>query len=743
MGYNISKENYEKFFEDFINEKIKPKICQYKVDEEKQTIKKKLNIKNEYESVKLFIKNYLTIKKRTEIILTIEKIFENLKNSFDKNKIINSKKNFNNDENDINIINAIFIEKKLNDLGENDEENENLKTPIKDYAIKLYNDDFDKIENGLDERINKEFKNYFDDDIEPESQEIKNEYDKLFKEFNIIISKNQISQNKNSPKKNFCDDELYEYYDIVFEIDSLVGLKENGWEFKLTEKGKEKYEKKKNNESIVVSVIGNKNKGKSFILSKLSKIIIPDGHNISTKGLSIIYPEYDEKNIICLDTAGFEVPLCEDNKNYVFEIKNGDALKKMEEEKENNKEDEITIKDFLNEDEYITQIEKFIRDRQNTDYFLQKFIIDCADILLCVVNKLNLSDQKFLLRIQKEINNKTIFVIHNLKTFTKIKQVQEYIENTLLRSLTFKLEKSYYTIFQEDKKFLDNKNKEYYIQIFDDDNKNDDNKNDDNKNKKNVRIVHLFMAKVGEKEEENEASNYYNESTLKFIKHNITSNTFSKKFPIKTRVIDFLKSHSGDFFNEPFDNECKLEIKDEILKYEGSKYELKECILDELGVPFFIQSNYLPNHRIYLGEYKSEGEKLFIDIEVSGSVTFETVDFWLDKKNSQNMITIKGKRKIIGQDTNNILAENKLSYLNNSSNLFNLRIFINNNDCIIKKFYKVLDNKGIYTFIFDIVNNNKSDEDNSIEPEIDNEEYEEFEENEKEKKENENINKND
>jgi hypothetical protein len=108
------------------------------------------------------------------------------------------------------------------------------------------------------------------------------------------------------------------------------------------------------------------------------------------------------------------------------------------------------------------------------------------------------------------------------------------------------------------------------------------------------------------------------------------------------------------------------------------------------------------------------------------------------------MITIKGKRKIIGQDTNNILTENKLSYLNNSSNLFNLRIFINNNDCIIKKFYKVLDNKGIYTFIFDIVNNNKSDEEDSIEPVIDdNEEYEEPEENEKEKKDNEDINKND
>ena len=712
MGNNITKENYEKFFEDFINENIKPKISQYKVEEGKQTIKNALNKTNEYESVKFFIKNYLITKKKLEINLNIKKIFVSLKNSFDKNKLISSKKDLTNDENDINVINAIYIEKKLNEI---EKENENQKTSIKDYAIELYNNDFDNIENGLDKRIIKEFKDYFNEDIVPEENEIKNEYDKLCKEFNIIANKNEIS------KKNFIDEEIDDYYDIVFEIDSLANLKKYGWEFIVTEKGNEKYEKKKNKESTVISVIGNKNKGKSFILSQISKIVIPDGHNISTKGLSIIYPDYDEKNIICLDTAGFEVPLCEDEKNYVFEINNEESLKKMEEKKVDNSEEEISIKDFLNEDEYITQIEKFIRDRQNTDYFLQKFIIDSADVLLCVVNKLNLSDQKFLLRIQKEINNKKIFVIHNLKTFTKKKQVEDYIENTLLKSLTFKLEKSTFTVFEKDIEFFKNKSNEYYKQVFD----------DDDNNKKKIEIIHLFMAKVGEKKEENEASDYYNESALYFIKNQITTIVNNKKFPIKEKVKDFLKTHSEDFFNEPFDDNCKLEIKEEKLEYEGKDYELKECILDELGIPFFIQSNYLPNHRIYLGEYKSEGKKLFIDIEVSGVVDFESVDVIFDK-NMQNIITIKGKRTIKNNDKNiNYgLSDNKLSYLNNSSNLFNLRIFINKKDCIINKFEKVLDDKGIYTFVFSIINDNLDGEesDGSIEPVID-EENEEDEEN--------------
>ena len=349
---------------------------------------------------------------------------------------------------------------------------------------------------------------------------------------------------------------------------------------------------------------------------------------------------------------------------------------------------------------------------------------------MCVVNKLNLSDQKFLLRIQKEINNKTIFVIHNLKTFTKIKQVKDYIENTLLRSLTFKLEKSTFTVFEKDIEFFKNKSKEYYKQVFD----------DDDNNKKKIEIIHLFMAKVGEKKEENEASDYYNESALYFIKNQIISIVNNNKFPIKEKVKDFLKAHSEDFFNEPFDDNCKLEIKEEKLEYEGKDYELKECILDELGIPFFIQSNYLPNHRIYLGEYKKEGKKLFIDIEVSGVVDFESVDV-LHDKNMQNIITIKGKRTIKNNDINinYRLSDNKLSYLNNSSNLFNLRIFIGYNDCIIHKFEKVLDDKGIYTFIFSIINDNLDGEesDGSIEPVID-EENEEDEENKELEEENEN-----
>jgi len=758
----ITKDEYENFIDEFISEKLQGEKFKNNEEEEKDKIKNKLDLLKKYNIVKTYIKKILEKKKKKKIVSEMIEIFDQLKNKFSENKITEKKKKLSNDKNDINVINAIFIEKKINENDNEEDENQitedenqikedenqikedknqikEVKNQIKEYAMELYEDDFDTIENGLDDRIDKKYKSYFEDEIEVEENEIKNEYDELCKENNIIIEKKEKkeekkekkekkvekvdSQNDNTEKKTYNDEEIDNYYDIVFEIDSLENLKENGWELKITEKGQNKYEKKKDKESTVVSVIGNKNKGKSFILSKISNYEIPDGQNITTKGLSIIYPDYDEKNIICLDTAGFEVPLCEDDKNYIFEIKDPVEKEKMEEEKKNN--NDIDIKDYLSEDDYITQIGKFIRDRQNTDYFLQKFIIDSADILLCIVNKLNLSDQKFLNRIQEEIKNKKIFVIHNLKTFTKIDQVKDYIQNTLLKSLTFKLElNKYLEITEEDKQFLSDKNKDYYIQVFDED-------NNDNK-----EIIHLFMAKVGTKQE-NEASDYYNQSTLKYIKDNIITFVNNKKFPIITKVKDFLLARSGDFFNEPLKKDCNLLIEGAKLQFKDKEkvdYKLKECTLDELGIPLFIQSNYLPKYRIYLGKYKKVEKKLFIEMEISGKVTFE--DIHIIQNDGQNIVMIKGKR-ILNKDEidiNKVISSNKISYLNNDFKVFNMRIFIDIKYCYIQKLYKVLDNKGIYTIIFNIFNDEKKQSKIHIEEE---EEEEEEEDENKENEENE------
>ena len=100
------------------------------------------------------------------------------------------------------------------------------------------------------------------------------------------------------------------YYDVVIDANSIENIS-NGWTVEYTDEGMKRYEAKKDAKSCVVGVVGNKNKGKSFLLTKLAGMNLPSGHSITTKGLSVKYPEDKYKNIILLDTAGLETPLTE------------------------------------------------------------------------------------------------------------------------------------------------------------------------------------------------------------------------------------------------------------------------------------------------------------------------------------------------------------------------------------------------------------------------------------------------
>ena len=451
---DLQKEDYQECCE-AINDFLSGQKNELKIEDLKNDIMEKLDKKIKKATVFIFIKNLLEKEKKEKIFNKMIDIFQSLYEQFEQihRKENDDVKTFKEtaDDNDKNIINAIFISNIFDSEIDDD-------AKIHDYAVYLYGEDAVKeIEDGKNKNIDEDFKNY--DKIESTEEEKNEKFNEFCKEKNIDPKKydkqestssqndGDDSENKNkenlnsqkddkSPKKTnkkenkyehdenlnknkYSDDNLLEYYDVIFNIDSLENLKTNGWQLEFSEKGLETYEKRKNEKSTVVSVIGNKNKGKSFILTKLSNIEIPDGFNITTKGLSIIYPKIENKNIIFLDTAGFEIPLCE-NEEFKFTTDNK-QYKELEEQmsKEDKEKDKFSIKDYLTEEEYITQTIKFTRDRQNTDYFLQKFILNSADILLCIVNQLNLSDHKFLNRIQEENKDKKIFVIHNLKTLKK------------------------------------------------------------------------------------------------------------------------------------------------------------------------------------------------------------------------------------------------------------------------------------------------------------------------------------
>ena len=87
----------------------------------------------------------------------------------------------------------------------------------------------------------------------------------------------------------------------------------------MTENGKQNFNENKKKKALKIGVIGNNSTGKTFILSRISKIKLP---TIKTEGLCIKYPELNEnknKNIVLIDYGGFDNPILNEKNNLEIE----------------------------------------------------------------------------------------------------------------------------------------------------------------------------------------------------------------------------------------------------------------------------------------------------------------------------------------------------------------------------------------------------------------------------------------
>ena len=225
------------------------------------------------------------------------------------------------------------------------------------------------------------------------------------------------------------------------------------------------YKKYKDKSLITVGVLGNRSKGKSFILSKISKIKLLAG--IHTEGLSVKYPElkgYKGRQIIFIDSVGFENPV----------------LRQFNNEEQNNSK-------YSEEFEQNRKFKKNAIDNMVTEFFLQNLIINISDILLVVVGELTYSEQLLIQKIKEESkkqNKKRIFIIHNLKEFRTKEQVEDYIKDSLIKCSLFDLKKRIWISTEKDKEKKDeimmNGNEE-----------NEINMNGSQKSDENMNIINL------------------------------------------------------------------------------------------------------------------------------------------------------------------------------------------------------------------------------------------------------------
>ena len=233
----------------------------------------------------------------------------------------------------------------------------------------------------------------------------------------IILLNNKVKDYKTLNENMFLNNKSENFYDVIVHIDSIKDINK-GWRVEMSPNAEKNYKDYKKEPVLRIGVIGNANKGKSFILSKISKMKIPSGMSIKTEGLSIKYPDINDgfknRKIALLDSAGLETPVLINNEN---DYKNKELFKEKS------------------------------REKLITELFLQNYIVNNSDILIVVIDSLSFSEQKLLLKVKKEMERAKrkipLYIIHNLKTFVSEDQVEEYIRDTLLKSATFTLEKSH------------------------------------------------------------------------------------------------------------------------------------------------------------------------------------------------------------------------------------------------------------------------------------------------------------
>ena len=598
VNYSEEYKKYEKEIEEKCI-KLENEIIDLKREiEEKEAKNKKLEKKINFLKKEIEEKEEKNFKLENEIKEMKKKINSqynnNLTEGIEKNiSFEKGNKNLNQKNENVEEINEeqkiiINLQNEMKDLKKNmkeksDKIDEDIrKNNILIKEIKQYNIKFDGVlkqyfENSDENRqLKEELEKYKD-------YESKNE--KLSNHLNKLISQNETKMEyiKNSSSK---------YYDVVIDINSINSLRNEGWDILYNEDRKENYEKIVTEKTIKVGVLGLSNVGKSYLLSKIINAEIPKGYTIETKGISIKYSQEEkgeEAGICILDTAGLETPLL-----------NRDKLNKKENEEFNNM---IELK----------KIESQLAwDKTQTELFIQNLIISFSDIIILVVGKLTRIEQKLITRIKNmakmnEEKIKSIIIVHNLAHYSKNIEVENYINNYLLNSATFKLiKKKVIGIREFSERF-------YFVDQSDD-----------------IKSFHYIMAK-----EETEAGKYYNKLTQQLIKIQFSNSNFGSEIDILEQIKRQFCELSEKIIGEKIYISQLETIDDKKMKIKDiSELIIKNNDLDnfQFHYSYIDNENYLkekvkdyePKYSLYIykeGDDDDFENYLLLRIEVPGNIT--------------------------------------------------------------------------------------------------------------------------
>ena len=512
----------------------------------------------------------------------------------------------------------------------------------------------------------------FSEDPKRDRQTITGKSEQISREFKIFgkLNKENISEvNAFDLKKEDAD----EFYDMILDFNSFEQLKRGGWTAKFTKQGKINYDNCIKNSNVVIGIIGNKNRGKSYLLGRILDMPNydnPNGFLVTTSGISCKFPTLkvgeESRVFVTLDTAGRDNPL-------------------------------LRMEYLDNKDP-----KSVACDQKVTESVLSDFIMEKSDILITVLEQLSFAEQDLLKNIinqlkqsqSKKAASKKLIVIHNLRNISTVNDIDNFIKNTLLRSLTFSLSK-----------LQVNNNNYIYTQ---------------NMEEEGLEIFHVIIGKNG-LNDILDIKKKINEPIFDYIRKHIVVAT-QRKFDILKYFKDFIITNSAKYINGKGFKEDSLEIGEPIEKNKNIiiPIRLKEPNIQEFNLKcVYVNSTGIRNFLAaieprYSSRIIKKEDKYYLEVEFElyGQLINEIKTEIAIDDNNQYLIDFNGKveetnkniKKIYEKNINKILEYGEFYF----QAVFKKYIKINGKDFELDLLsdiepIKILDesNYGVYKYLFE------------------------------------------
>ena len=426
-------------------------------------------------------------------------------------------------------------------------------------------------------------------------------------------------EDETEEKRNIDSEKLINnqsLYDAIFRCGSLNKLFKEEWDYFLSHIFIERIQREDDDRNFCsVCMMGDTNKGKTFMVNLLSNCKLESGAEYKTEGISLKFTDLPlnlteeeniderakEKKFLIFDSAGRSEPLLIDPKERAK----------------------------LNSEELKNRVDIDNKDLRLSEEFLKNFLISHSDIIIVVVNQLTLAEQIFLYELKNDNEDKfqELFIIHNLFNFDKRSQMEDYINNTIVHSIYFDLSKDYFNKVEEDEN--NNPNKPYYFT---------EEHNYNNRGNKFL-IAHLFLGNINSTDK---WIKNINEATINFLKTKMQICVAEKYFSVKKRLQKEIKSL---FFND----KAKFEKVPEINDKEGFKGKIvlkKEFKANNKEIPEFSGNGefsilgFTPKYIFYREEKKAE---FVVEVECPGEED-KNMTIQARTKRGKVFFIIKGKK---------------------------------------------------------------------------------------------------